>query len=184
MEDEQIIDLYWARNEDAISETASKYGSYCFHISCTILGFQDAEECVNESYLHLWNAIPPQRPNPLKTFLGKITRNLSLQRWQKLHAQKRGGGQVAIALEELEECVSNSDSEEIADRLSIQNAVNQFLIALPKEARILFVLRYWHLYSIDEIHQRTGFSENKIKSSLHRSRKMLRSRLESEGITI
>ena len=113
MEDNRIIDLYWQRNEDAISETASKYGKYLHSIAYQVLSnTQDAEECVNDTYIDAWNTMPPHRPSILSTFLGKITRRISIDLWRKYSAEKRGGGEVALALDELEDCVSGNGSVE------------------------------------------------------------------------
>jgi RNA polymerase sigma-70 factor (ECF subfamily) len=184
MDDGKIVELFWARAETAVAETAQKYAKYCFRISYTILqNSEDAEECVNDTYLHAWNAIPPHRPQKLATFLGKITRNLSLQKYHKNHAQKRGAGQVELALSELEECIpADSGVEQIVEDRLLAESLDAFLRSLRREARMVFVARYWHLYSIQEISKHYDMSESKVKSMLHRTRKKLRSYLESEGL--
>lgn len=186
MDDEKIIDLFWQRDETAITETDRKYSRYCYNISYSILiNREDAEECVNDTYLHTWNAIPPHRPNRLSTFLGKITRNLSLQKYIKSHAQKRGGGQVDAALNELEECIPDQgDVEQWIEDSLIQESINRFLRKLKPEVRMVFVSRYWHLNSIEHISARFGFTESKVKSILFRTRKQLKTHLEEDGICL
>ncbi len=184
MDDEKIINLFWQRDETAITETDRKYSRYCFTISYSILdNNEDAEECVNDTYLHTWNAIPPHRPNRLSIFLGKITRNLSLQKYIKSHAQKRGGGQVDVVLSELEECIPDQRGMDqwIEDNL-IKESINHFLHKLRPEARMIFVSRYWHLNSIDHISERFNMTESKVKSILFRTRKKLKTHLEEDGI--
>lgn len=183
MEDEQIVELYWARAEAAIAETEKKYAGYCFHIADAILQCrQDAEECVNDTYLKAWNAMPPHRPRRLSTFLGKITRNLSLQRYIRLRAQKRGGGQVELALSELEECVpAGAGVEQTVEGRLLEEALDAFLRGLPQRARGAFVARYWYLCPMEEVAQRFGLGESALKSMLYRTRKKLKVYLEQEG---
>ena len=137
MKDEEIVDLYWARSEEAIAVTAEKYGKYCHTIAFNILHNDgDSEECVNDTYLRAWESIPPMRPERLSTFLGKITRNLSLDRYRRDNAEKRGRGEVPLALEELRECLAAGDGEDIAvDDLLLTDIFNRFLSALTPEAR-------------------------------------------------
>ena len=184
MEDTQIVDLYFARSEQAIKETDTKYGGYCYSIAYNILTNQeDSEECVSDTYLSAWNAMPPRRPSVLAAFLGKITRNISLDRWRKYRAFKRGAGQVEIALEELQECVSGEESaEEKAIRREILASLNRFLGTLNDAERNVFVCRYWYLDSTEEIAEKSGFSVSKVKSMLHRIRKRLNAQLEKEGL--
>ena len=184
MEDSKIIDLYFARSESAISETAAKYGSYCYRIADNILSDrEDAEECVNDTYLAAWNAMPPRRPNLLSAFLGKITRNISLDRWKCRSAQKRGGGETALSLEELEECLADRRTpERAAERREVLQAVNRFLEALPETQRNIFVCRYWYLDSIEAISKRFGYSQSKVTTLLHRLRKRLAAQLKEEGL--
>lgn len=186
MEDNKIVELFWARSETAITETSRKYSKYCFHISFNILhNNEDAEECVNDTYMNTWNAIPPHRPNRLSTFLGKITRNLSLQKYLKYNAQKRGSGQVDIAISELGDCIPSQTSvEQVIENIDLANTLDMFLRSLSKEARVLFVARYWSLYSILEIAELYDLNENKIKSTLMRTRNKLRKYLEREGIAL
>lgn len=186
MEEKEIIELYWLRSERAIEETARKYGRFCHSIAYNILSNQeDSEECVNDTYLHAWNAIPPRRPNKFSAFLGKITRNLALKRYEKYTAAKRGGGQVPLALEELTECIPAPDSMErrMDDRM-LAETLNRFLAGLSPETRRIFLDRYWKLDSINEIAMELGIGESKVKMSLMRTRGKLRSFLEQEGIEL
>ena len=186
MEDSQIVELYWARSERAIPETADKYGRYCFSIAFNVLhNREDSEECVNDTYLHAWNGMPEQRPNKLSAFLGRITRNLSLNRWDKYSAEKRGAGQADLALEELRECVPAPDcTERVVDDMALAELFNRFLASLTAENRRIFMRRYWYLSSIKEIAAEYGLSESKVKMSLLRSRNTLRLLLEKEGIDL
>ena len=183
MEDSRIVELYWARSEQAIPETEAKYGAYLKHISYNILADQeDAKECVNDTYHDAWNTMPPHRPNGLSAFLGKITRRISIDRLRKKYAAKRGGGEYPLALSELEECVSGADSVE-GDILKneLVTLLNAFLAALPETERRVFLCRYWYMDSIADIAGRFGFSQSKVTSMLHRIRRRLRDRLEKEG---
>lgn len=186
MDDQQIIDLYWARSENAITETAHKYGPYCHSIAYHILySKEDSEECVNDTYWKAWGAMPPQRPNQLRTFLGKITRNLSLNRWEKHTAEKRGAGQVPLALDELAECVPAPDSvERTVDDLALTELLNDFLSGLPVQTRRIFMRRYWYLCSVKEIAADCAVSESKVKTTLFRTRNKLKQHLEKEGVAL
>jgi RNA polymerase sigma-70 factor (ECF subfamily) len=186
VDDLQIIDLFWARAETAISETGKKYGRYCHSIAYRILhNEEDSEECVSDTYLKAWDSIPPRRPETLKLFLGKITRNLSLDRYEQRTAAKRGDGEIPLALEELRECVPAVEgAEHIVEDIALAELFDQFLAGLSEEGRRLFVLRYWHLYSIGEIAAICKVSESKVKMSLMRNRNKLRQLLEKEGITL
>jgi len=184
MEDSAIIDLYWAREERALSETDAKYGGYCRSIAHNILkNREDSEECVSDTWLHAWNAMPPRRPPALAAFLGKITRNLSIDRWRKYRAFKRGEGQIELALEELRECVSGTESaEEAAIRKEILASLNRFLGTLKETERSVFLCRYWYLDSTEEIAEKSGFTVSKVKSMLFRIRKRLYAQLTEEGL--
>ena len=186
MEDQELIELYWARNEDAITATHEKYGSWCRGIALRILELrEEAEECVSDTYLQVWNNIPPQRPSIFRAWLGRITRNLALSRYRRAHAEKRGGGQTALALEELGECVSGGGSVETEEeRKEIAAVINRFLSALPETQRNVFLRRYWHVTPIAEIASVYGMTESQVSSMLHRSRKKLRAMLEKEGIAV
>lgn len=184
MEDRQIIDLYWQRSERAISETAVKYGHYLQSIAYNILNQrEDAEESVSDTYLAAWNRLPPQRPAILSAFLGKITRYISISRWRRRGAQKRGGGEMPLALEELEACVSDPlDVETAYQRKETAAAVNRFLDTLADEERNIFLRRYWFLDPTVQIAERYGISQSKVSTTLHRTRKKLRTALEQEGL--
>lgn len=183
MEDTQIIDLYFSRSETAISATDEKYGSYCYSIAYNILtNREDSEESVSDTYLAAWNNMPPRRPSILSTFLGKITRHLSIDRWRSRNACKRGGGEMVLALEELEGCVSGGDTpEKQYERRELARLLNRLLEALPETERSVFLCRYWYLDSVADIAAHFGFTESKVKSMLHRTRGKLRSTLEKEG---
>lgn len=176
MDDKQILDLYWERSEAAISETSKKYGKYCRYIAFNILhNDEDSEECVNDTYLRAWNSIPPNRPSVLKTFLGKITRNLSLDRYELLNAKKRNGGQMSLIFDEIQECIPSLDStENIVEEIALTDILNRFLSSLSLEQRKIFMRRYWYLSPIKEIATEYGMSESKIKMSLFRSRNELK----------
>jgi len=184
MDDNKIIELYWNRSENAISETATKYGGYCYTIAYNILSnSEDSEESVNDTWLAAWNTMPPKRPKLLAAFLGKMTRYISLDRWKNRTAAKRGGGEVPLVLEELEECISGEDSAE-GEYLKKEFAMmmNRFLENLPETERKVFLCRYWYMDSIEDIAERFSFSESKVTSMLHRTRGKLRKMLEQEGI--
>ena len=183
MEDNRIVDLYWQRNESAINETATKYGKYLHSISFHILSNdEDAEECVNDTYNDAWQSMPPHRPSILSTFLGKITRRISIDLWRKHSADRRGGGEMALALDELDECVSgNENVENEVERRELQQKLNDFLSELPRLERQVFMCRYWYMDSISDIAKQFDYSESKIKSMLFRTRNKLRMMLEKEG---
>lgn len=186
MEDRQIIELYWNRDEAAITETKRKYERYCYSIAQNILqDEEDSKECVNDTYIGAWNAIPPHKPAILSTFLGKITRRISLKRWRERTAQKRGGGEMTLMLEELEECLASDrmiDAELEAKELA--KVIDAFLATLPEEERRVFVCRYWYCDSIDEISKRFGFGQSKVKMMLVRTREKLLYRLKQEDIWV
>lgn len=186
MEDAQIIDLYWQRNEDAIQETDQKYGNYCNRVAYNILGdHEDGKECVNSTYWKAWNAMPPHRPRVLIAFLGKITRNLALNIFEKRSAQKRGCGQVFLALEELEECIPDPTAENYSvENADLAKIFNSFLAGLPDEKRKIFVSRYWGMSSVNEIAFMYDMTEGKVKTVLRRTREQLKRYLEQEGISV
>ena len=186
MEDKRIVDLYWQRDESAIYETEKKYGSYCFSIANRILPDKgDAQECVNDTYFGAWNAIPPHRPENLSTFLGKITRRISLKKRREKSAVKRGGGSIEESLDELEECIPSGQA--IDDALAateLTAIINAFLDTLPLTERRVFLRRYWYFDSIKEISSRYGFGESKVKMMLKRTRDKLLVKLEKEGVLV
>lgn len=186
MEDERIIDLYWARREEAITETDKKYGNYCRSIALHILkSMEDSEECVNDTWFRAWDSMPPKRPDFLSAFLGKITRNLSISRYRMNHARKRGNGEIELLLMELEECLPSAKSveEEIEGRETAA-AIDRFLYGIDEESRNIFVRRYFFVDSIREIADRFEISESKVKSQLFRTRNRLKQHLEKEGIVL
>ena len=184
MEDLKIVDLYWSRAEGAITETASKYGRYCYTIAYNILyDAGHADESVNDTYLGAWNSMPPHRPTILATFLGKITRRISLKKWRDMHRDKRGGDEVALALDELQDCVpSTQDVEQVIDAAELERIINTFIVALPELEQRVFVCRYWYLDPILEICMQFNFSESKVKSILYRTRNKLMLHLQKEGV--
>ena len=186
MNDHEIIALFFARQENAISATADKYGNYCHAIAYNILSnLLDAEECVNDTYLGAWNSIPPQRPNNLAAYLGKITRNLALNRYKRNTVAKRGYGQVEIALSELENCISDdTDVEQAVEDALVVSVINRFLYAHSLKNRNIFIRRYWYLDSIADIAERFALSESKVKTTLFRCRRQLREHLEKGGYKI
>ncbi len=186
MNDENIVDLYWERDEKAISETAAKYGRYCYSIAFNILGnTEEAEESVNDAYLNAWNSMPPHRPTILSTFIGKTTRYVSLKRWRANHTQKRGGGNIDLVYEELSDCVSaNKTIDDDIENQELAKLINDFLDSLPLYEQKVFICRYWYFDDISTISNQFGFSESKVKSMLHRTRKKLRSKLLQEGVII
>ena len=186
MNDEQIVELYWTRVERAIEETARKYGHFCFSIANGILrNKEDSDESVNDTYWQVWNAVPPQRPQSLKAFLGKITRNLALHKWEKRQAKKRGKDEVTCALEELQECISGkTDVEQITEQMVLVDTLNRFLAGIDKENRVIFMQRYFCFLSIKEIAVRYRIGESKVKMSLLRSRAKLKELLEKEEIVL
>ncbi len=186
MNDSDIIDLYWARDEAAISASSEKYGRYCHRIAMNILlNHEDAEECVNDTWLRAWNSMPPHRPSLLSAFLGKITRNLSFHLFQKHHALKRGGGQIVYVLDELKECSDNRATPE--NELELQEtiqAIQSFLTSLPREKRIIFVKRYWYAESITDIAKQMSTTKGNISVILTRMRKELKQYLFERGTVV
>ena len=184
MDDVEIIDLFWKRSEKAIKETQLKYSSYCNAIAYGILNnHEDVMECVNDMLHSVWNSIPPNRPDCLKAFVGKITRNISLNIIKKRNTEKRGGGQAELVLSELEECIaSDSNIEEELDRRQLTETINAYLGTLAVEDRNIFVNRYWYMLSIGAIARELNATESRIKSRLFRMRKGLKTYLEKEGI--
>lgn len=184
MDDRKIVDLFWQRDQTAITETDRKYGRRCFGVSYGVLSdAQTAEECVNDSYLALWNSIPPQRPLHFSAFLYRIVRSVSFNRVKARYARKRGGGESELVYDELDECLASDFSvESELEAKELKEHINRFLFTLSKDDRIIFACRYWLLLPIAEIAKRLGFSEARIKTSLYRSRKRLRDYLSKEGL--
>lgn len=186
MDDVRIVQLYWNRDETAIPETANKYGGYCTAIALNIVGNpEDAEECVNDTWLSAWNSMPPQRPSALGAFLGRITRNISFNRYKRAKAEKRGGGSVDAVLDELGECVSGKDDPaQTADLHELADIINSFLDTLPDEKKRLFISRYWYTDSISEIAARYGMKRGAVSTALSRMRSDLRLFLSERGYTV
>ena len=183
MEDTEIVQLYWDRNEQAIGESDRKYGPLCRSIALRILGIpEDGEECVSDTWLRAWNAMPPQRPTRLGAFLGKITRNLALNRWRRDHAEKRFGSETDLALEELEDCVSGESLEEEAQRREVIRALTGFLRSLAKRDRDLFLRRYWGMETLENLAKAEGMSRSALHRKLGKLRESLREYLRKEGI--
>ena len=185
MDDKSIIDLYFNRDEEAITQTDQKYGRYCYCIAYNILNNkEDAEESVSDTYMSAWSAIPPRRPTALGAFLGKITRHISIDRWRACSAQKRGGTEVILALEELEDCVAGLQNVEMEyESKELIRAYAEFLDTLPVTERRVFLRRYWYVDSIEAIAGKFGFSQSKVKTMLHRTRVKLRKQLAKEGLS-
>lgn len=186
MDDNGIIQLYWDRNHHAIRITSEKYGSYCKSIAKNILNNEeDAEECVNDTYFHAWNAMPTHWPEQLSTFLGKITRNLSFNRYKSNRTGKRGGGEITLVLDELTDCVSNVDNvEQMVDHQELAKAINTFVRNLPLEKRNIFVRRYWYADSISKIAADYGMLKGTVSKTLERTRKQLKTYLTERGFEL
>ena len=183
MPDEAIIALYFDRSEEAIAESDRKYGKTCHTIAYNILrSDEDAEECVNDTWIRAWNAIPPEKPAHLGAWLFTVTRRLALTRYEKRTAAKRYGG-LETSLEELSECVA-AGSLTLADEVALSNAINSFLASLPTRARMIFMRKYWYMDSVADIARAMGMTESAVKVSLHRTREKFRKHLEKEGITV
>jgi RNA polymerase sigma-70 factor (ECF subfamily) len=183
MDDAEIIERFRGRSESAITAMSDKYSRYLQTIAFNIISnMQDAEEIVNDTYDKLWNSIPPERPNDLRAFAGKITRNLSINRLEREKTVKRGGGQIELILHELEDCLGDNQSDTTAEAEAISDALNSFLAVQNEKNRLIFVSRYWRAVSLEEIADGLGMTVGKAKSILFRMRKKLRKHLESEGI--
>ena len=185
MEDIEIIELYWQRDERAVKESDAKYGRLCKGIALRLLeNMEDSEECVSDTWLRAWNTIPPQRPEILRAFFAKITRNLALDRCRSSAAQKRGGGEVVAALDELKDCVSGGTIESELERKELVAAINDFLRGLDEKERQLFLRRYWLAESVSAIAKKSGMSANAVSLRLMRLRAKLKEHLEREGIRV
>lgn len=186
MKDTEIIDLYWARKEQAIEETQRSYGKYCYSIAYHILhDNEDSEECVNDTWLRAWNAMPPKRPDRLAVFLGTITRNLSFDKWKYKSAMKRGNGAMEVELEELLECVPAArTTEDAVEAAELERTINHFLHTLPERDCNVFLRRYWYVEEYSEIAGRYQMNLNTVKTSLFRTRQKLKAYLEQEGVVL
>ena len=183
MEDYKIVALYWKKDENAINETSRKYGAYCFAIADNILhNKEDSEECVNDTWLKAWNAMPPQRPTKLQIFLAKITRNLSFNRFNARSAEKRGGGEIILVLDELAECLaSETDIASEYEAKELGQCIRSFVRLLSERDGNIFVRRYFFTESISQIARKYGLTENNIMVILSRTRKKLKAHLVKEG---
>ncbi len=185
MEDQGIVELFFDRSEQAIVETDKKYGGYCYTIAYNILASrEDSEECVSDTYFSAWNTIPPRKPTLLQAFLGKITRHISIDRWRKQTAQKRGGKELTLALEELGECLDTRGMEAEITHRELTRVLNGFLASLAETERNVFLCRYWYMDTIETIAKITGFSRSKVTSMLHRTRGKLQKKLAEEGYRV
>ena len=184
MEDEKIVDLYWQRSDRAIPETESKYGAYCHTVALRITNNrEDAEECVNDTWLGAWNSMPEHRPTFLAPYLAKLTRWLSLSKLKTKNRLKRGAGEVTLSLEELRsELGEGTDLAKQIELKELSEYLNSFISSLPAHERKVFLARYWYSASICEIAEKSGYSESKIKTMLLRTRRKLRKALEVEGL--
>ena len=184
LEDYKIVDLYWERSENAIRQTEIKYGRMLVGISSALVPtVQDAEECVNDTYVAAWDSMPDERPIYLGAFLSKIVRRISIDKYRRAHTQKRGG--IEAFIDELSECIpSETDLQTEYDNRRLAELLNVFLRSLDEEKRTIFVRRYYFSDSVSDIARMLGMSEGKIKTSLYRTRKELRNFLEREGIAI
>lgn len=183
MEDSKIVELYWQKNENAIKETNSKYGAYCFSIADNILhNKEDSEECVNDTWLNAWNAMPPQKPTKLQMFLAKITRNLSFNRFNARSAEKRGGGEIVLVLDELAECLAGeSDVTSEYEAKELGQCIRRFVRSLPERDSNVFVRRYFFTEPVAEIAKKYGLTENNVMVILSRTRTKLKTYLIKEG---
>ncbi len=186
VEDEKIIELFWQRNEQAISAAQEQYGIYCKSIAVSILeNAQDAEECLNDTVLSLWNSIPPNHPRSLRAYMGKIIRNLALNRYRAMQRQKRGSGNMPLLLDELSEVVSERETvEQILDSRALTEALQDFLRQLPKNQRVMFVRRYWYADPVGTLAEAFGISENSLSVKLHRMRQKLKLYLQERGFDL
>lgn len=186
MQDHQIVDLYWKRSEEAIRQTEQKYGAYLSKVAYNILAdFEDSKECVNDTYLAAWSSIPPNRPGILSTYLGKLTRQISIDVFRKKHARKRYSSEYALSLEELGDSFPDESTPElVVDAQLLDEAVNRFVRALPDDVQRAFVGRYFFLDSLKDIAGYCGMKESKLKSLLYRTRQQLKSYLVKEGFDV
>lgn len=182
MEDLQIIELYFKRDEAAITETASKYGAFCHGIAFNVLSnHADAEECVNDTYLQAWNSIPPLRPDKFGSWLGRVIRNIAINLWNKNHRQKRYAG-IEQVLNELEECIPGPQTvEHIMEEKELAKAIDMWLTSLPQDDRVLFMRRYWYGESVKQLAKKCGVTPGKLAKRMFKLRQSLKSTLEREG---
>ena len=186
MDDEKIIELYFARSESAITETDIKYGKSCRRLTYNVTGnYEDSEECVNDTYMRLWNVIPPKRPPDLAAYLFRIARNIALNLIRGRNADKRGGAMRSVDYDEIAECLPDRNTvERQTDDDTAIRAIEKFLSSLPREKQIIFLKRYWYFNTVSDIASEMNISESKVKLTLMRTREKLRTELEKEGIGI
>lgn len=185
MDDEMIIKLFWDRDENAIRHTDDKYGKLCYSISYGVLECEeDAKECVNDTYLSVWNSIPPQKPNSFPAFISRITRNISINRYNYNNAQRRKSDYEKV-LDEVNDFTPNEQfTESVFERNRLRNAINDFVSKLPMMQRVIFVRRYWYLSSVKQIAKDYSLGESAVKAQLMRIRNKFREYLEKEGFTL
>ena len=185
MEDRYILELFNNRDERAISESQKKYGDGCKAITIRILNSrEDSEEVVNDTFLKVWNTIPPEKPQKLSSYIFMICRNLSIDCLRRKSSLKRGGSEYELSIEELGNCIPDSLADSEIDENLLKDALNDFLSKLPEKKRIIFMRRYWWFYSVSEIANDLNMSDGNVKMSLHRTRKKLKEYLEKEGFDI
>lgn len=183
MHDREITELFFERDQRAITESERKYGSMCLAVSMRVLNNkEDAEECVADTWLAAWNCIPPQRPAKLGAFFSRIVRNISVDRLRSQTTAKRGGGETALMLSELDECLAGQSAEDSYMEKETVEAINAFLKKLSKKERNAFVLRYYHAYSVKEISDMTGYEDNHVRAVLSSVRKKLKEYLNKRGL--
>ncbi len=184
MEDAQIVELYWSRNQSAINESSAKYGQMLKRISHSILSnYEDCEECVNDAYIKAWDTMPPQKPVSLAAYLGRITRNISINRWHKTHAKKRGGYNEILT--ELSDCIPSPETVEAElETKELTRIITAWLYSLPQDDRVLFLRRYWFGDSIGRLAAESLTTPNKLAGRMYRLREKLKSELEKEDITL
>ncbi len=184
MNDRDIIALFLARSEQAITEIEKKYGRYCHYIAYRVLGSdEDAMEVVNDTYLKAWNTIPPATPDPLRPYLGMICRQLALNAYESAHTQKRGG-EVLLVLDELTECLPDDSGMELGESIALQDALNRFLAAQSPKKRNIFLQRYWYGCPVFEIAGEYAMKESTVAMQLLRMRKQLKLHLQKEGFEV
>ena len=182
MDDEKIVALFYERDEQALLQTQKKYNTYCLAIAQRIVGsHEDAEECVNDAYHRAWETIPPEKPQLLSSYIGLLTRRISLNKARANRAAKRGGGELLLILDELQECIPDAAGEQVDDFV-VRDALNAFLAMLPPKTRVVFMRRYWHAQSAAEIAKDCGMSVSAVNTLLHRTRKQLEEHLLSHHI--
>ncbi len=186
MSDEEILNLFFQRNDSALKQASTRYGNYCKAIAVRILGNdEEAEECFNDALLKLWNSIPPDRPDTLSTYIGKIVRNIAFDKYRRQHAQKRGSGETFLILDELAECVAiRNNVEKEYEKKELVRDINSFLESIPQKKRALFLCRYWYAFSISEIAEKFGMSEGNVSVTLNRIRKKLKDYLNERGYVL